>query len=71
MRPRPAALLILGLALAACGDYSKGYEPSDDTTVALLDLGASVINMNVMSGSVPVFTRDITSGGNQYTEEIQ
>ena len=27
--------------------------------------------MNVMSGSVPVFTRDITSGGNQYTEEIQ
>jgi len=27
--------------------------------------------MIVMQGDVPVFTRDITTGGNQYTEEIQ
>ncbi len=39
--------------------------------VALVDIGASVININVMTGSVPTFTRDITSGGNQYSEEIQ
>jgi type IV pilus assembly protein PilM len=46
--------------------HTAQLRPADDTTVALLDLGASVINMNVMQGSAPVFTRDITSGGNQY-----
>ncbi len=44
MRPRPAVLLLLGLALAACGDYSKGYEPSDDTTATVrADLTADLI----------------------------
>jgi len=65
-------LLVMDVDAFAVGNmYQHNYEPSDETTVALLDLGASVINMNVMNGSVPVFTRDITSGGNQYTEEIQ
>ncbi len=35
MRPRSAALLILGPALAACGDYSKGYGPPDDSTATV------------------------------------
>jgi type IV pilus assembly protein PilM len=30
-----------------------------------------VVNINVMAGGVPTFTRDITTAGNQYTEEIQ
>ncbi len=66
------SLVVMDIDAFAVGNmYQHNYEPADDTTVALLDLGASVINMNVMNGSVPVFTRDITSGGNQYTEEIQ
>jgi type IV pilus assembly protein PilM len=65
-------LVVMDVDAFAVGNmYQHNYEPSDETTVALLDLGASVINMNVMSGSVPVFTRDITSGGNQHTEQIQ
>ena len=51
--------------------FEYNYEPSDDSVVALVDIGASVININVMNGNVPTFTRDVTSGGNQYTEEIQ
>ncbi len=51
--------------------YEHNYDVSSDNAVALVDIGASVINMNVMHGRIPVFTRDITTGGNQYTEEIQ
>jgi type IV pilus assembly protein PilM len=36
-----------------------------------LDVGASTININVVSDGVTVFTRDISMGGNQFTEEIQ
>ncbi len=51
--------------------YEHCYGSDDGSTVALIDIGASVINMNVMHAGIPVFTRDITTGGNQYTEEIQ
>ena len=33
--------------------------------------GAQVVNINIVSNGVPCFTRDITTAGNQYTEEIQ
>jgi type IV pilus assembly protein PilM len=58
-------------AFALGNMYEFNYRPAGDSAVALVDLGASVININVMSGGLPSFTRDITTGGNQYTEEIQ
>ena len=58
-------------AFAAGNMFEQCYDPHDDSVTALIDIGASVISMNVMQGNVPVFTRDITTGGNQYTEEIQ
>lgn len=66
------SLAILDVDSFAVGNmYEYCYDPSESSTVALVDIGASVINMNVMTGSIPAFTRDITTGGNQYTEEIQ
>jgi type IV pilus assembly protein PilM len=44
---------------------------SPDETVVLVNIGASIININVLRGGTTAFTRDITLGGNQYTEEIQ
>ena len=65
-------LAVLDVDSFAVGNmYEHCFEPGVDNAVALVDIGASVINMNVMCGAVPVFTRDITTGGNQYTEEIQ
>jgi type IV pilus assembly protein PilM len=58
-------------AFALANMYELTYDPDPDAAVALVDIGASVINIAVMNGSLPIFTRDITSGGNQYTEEIQ
>ena len=66
------SMAIMDVDAFALGNmYELNYDPSPESAVALVDIGASVININVMNGAVPVFTRDITSGGNQYTEEIQ
>jgi type IV pilus assembly protein PilM len=37
----------------------------------VVNIGAQVTNINVVSGGVPAFTRDVSTGGNQYTAEIQ
>ena len=39
--------------------------------VVLLNAGASAININIVTGSQSVFTRDISMGGNSYTEAVQ
>ena len=51
--------------------YEFNYDPADDTTVALLNLGASVMNINIVRGRNPLFTRDVSIGGNQYTDSLQ
>ena len=38
--------------------------------VALLNAGASAVNVNIVSGDQSLFTRDISIGGNAYTEAI-
>jgi type IV pilus assembly protein PilM len=66
------SLAVMDVDAFAVGNmYEHCYEPEEGIVTALVDIGASVINMNVMHGTIPVFTRDITTGGNQYTEEIQ
>ena len=36
-----------------------------------MNIGAQVVNINIVLDGAPAFTRDITTAGNQYTEEIQ
>lgn len=56
-------------ALQNC--YEFNYDPSPSSTVALLNLGASVMNINIVKGVTPLFTRDVSVGGNQYTDALQ
>ena len=58
-------------AFAVENAFEANYELRPEETVALVNIGAQVVNINIMSGGVPCFTRDITTAGNQYTEEIQ
>lgn len=51
--------------------FEVNYGEVPGQTIVLLDIGASTININVVSDGVTVFTRDISMGGNQFTEEIQ
>jgi len=47
------------------------YEVTKEETVAIVNVGASVTNINIIKNNVSAFTRDIFKGGNQITEEIQ
>lgn len=38
--------------------------------LALINIGASITNINIINDGVSIFTRDITTGGNQYTDWI-
>jgi len=51
--------------------FEVNYELPAEETVVLVNVGASIININVLKNGYTAFTRDITLGGNQYTEEIQ
>src|SRR5215475_2249291 len=65
----PEVVDIDAFALQNCYEYN--YEPSPTSTVALLNIGASVMNINIVKGSTPLFTRDVSVGGNQYTDSLQ
>jgi len=47
------------------------YEIGKEETVAIVNVGASITNINIIKNNISAFTRDIFKGGNQITEEIQ
>lgn len=51
--------------------YELSYEPERGKNVALINIGASAMNMNIMKDGISLFTRDSSVGGNQFTEAIQ
>jgi type IV pilus assembly protein PilM len=58
-------------AFAVQNMFSVNYDLPEKETVVLINAGASVVNINIIANGVTVFTRDVTIGGNQFTEEIQ
>ncbi|AKJ06653.1 pilus assembly protein PilM [Archangium gephyra] len=58
-------------AFAVQNMFASNYDVPDKETVVLINAGASVVNINIISNGITVFTRDVTIGGNQFTEEIQ
>jgi type IV pilus assembly protein PilM len=56
-------------ALQNAFEVNYGVEPG--RTVVLLNAGASATNINILTGDQSVFTRDISIGGNAYTEALQ
>ena len=45
--------------------------PDPEHLVVLVNVGASVTNINIVKGSASLFTRDISVGGRVFSEEIQ
>jgi type IV pilus assembly protein PilM len=58
-------------AFAVQNMFGANYDLPDKETVVLINAGASVVNINILTNGYTVFTRDVTIGGNQFTEEIQ
>jgi type IV pilus assembly protein PilM len=51
--------------------FQACYSGYEDEVVALVNIGANSINVNILEKGVTAFTRDISIGGSQFTEEIQ
>ena len=49
-------------------EYNRGLAP--DQTFAIINVGATKASINVVSRGASAFTRDITNGGNFFTEQI-
>jgi len=58
-------------AFALQNAYEANYQPTTKSIVALLDIGASVMTIAIMSGKDFLFTRDVSVAGNQYTDFLQ
>ena len=58
-------------AFAIQNAYEANYDLDPLKTLALVNMGAAVTNINVISRGATVFWRDISFGGNQYTEALQ
>jgi type IV pilus assembly protein PilM len=58
-------------AFALQNAYEVNYGADPTAVVVLVNAGASAININIVRGEFSLFTRDISIGGNAYTEAIQ
>jgi type IV pilus assembly protein PilM len=50
--------------------YEENYEFEDNDVAVLVNIGASITNLNVVKGGLSIFTRDFTLGGTSVTEAI-
>jgi type IV pilus assembly protein PilM len=58
-------------AFALQNAYEVNYGIEGKQIVVLLNAGASATNINIIQGDQSVFTRDVSIGGNAYTEALQ
>lgn len=58
-------------AFAGQNGFEVNYPLDPRETVVLINIGAAISNINVVRSGVSLFTRDVTIGGNAFTEEIQ
>jgi type IV pilus assembly protein PilM len=65
----PGVIDVAGFAVANA--WAANADTAPDEVIAVANIGAQSTNINVLAGGIPAFTRDISIGGNAYTEEIQ
>jgi len=58
-------------AFASQNGYEANYALDERETIVLVNIGAAISNINIVRSGVSLFTRDVTIGGNAFTEEIQ
>ena len=51
--------------------YSVNHDSQPEEIVALVNIGSSIMNINILKGTTSLFTRDISVGGSGYSEAIQ
>ena len=66
---KPVVVDINAFTVQNIFEHQYGLPP--DGTIALLNVGAAVSSLNIVSKGVSAFTREITNAGNSITEEIR
>jgi type IV pilus assembly protein PilM len=51
--------------------FENNYDVFPEEVVALINIGANIMNLNIVKDGIPLFTRDVQTGGSLYTDEIQ
>jgi type IV pilus assembly protein PilM len=57
--------------LALANVFWENYEMTPDNAVVLVDVGASLTKINIVSDKTTIFTRDVAVGGKNLTQEVQ
>ncbi len=65
----PSLIDVDAFAVQNC--YEVNYDLDPRKTVALINMGAAVTNINILAHGTTVFWRDISFGGNQFSESLQ
>lgn len=64
--------VIIDVDSFACENMIElNYSFGPDDNICLVNIGATVTSVSVITGGVTTFTRSVPMGGNQFTEEIQ
>src|ERR1700730_17030885 len=66
---QPVIIDVDAFALQNC--YEINYRPTPGVVAALLNIGASTMNINILNGSRSIFARDSSVVGSQYTSLLQ
>ncbi|MEQ1870029.1 MAG: type IV pilus assembly protein PilM [Vicinamibacterales bacterium] len=66
---KPVVVDVDAFALQNACELNYGLDPTEVTV--LVNAGASAVNINIVSNNQSLFTRDISLGGNAYTEAVQ
>lgn len=69
----PRVIDVDSFALGNAFELREKYSPrveGNDRVVALIDIGASKTNINIVMGGTSYFTREVYLGGNEFTEAI-
>ncbi len=65
----PVVVDVDSFALENMMEINYTFPPGE--SYAMINIGANITSMSVVSDGMTVFTRSVPTGGNQYTEEIQ
>ncbi len=58
-------------AFALQNAFEVNYDPDPAQTIALVNIGASLANINITKAGMPLFIRDVSVGGSQGTDILQ
>ena len=64
--------IVMDIDAFACQNmHELNHPPEEGKVTAIVNIGAGLTNVNIIKEGISLFVRDVASGGNQFTEEIQ